>query len=33
VLGKGLFAPDNADGVSFIEVTAGTGEGWVEIEK
>jgi hypothetical protein len=33
VSGNGLFAPDNADGVAFAEVTARTGEGRVEIEE
>jgi len=32
VLGQGLFAPSNADGLSFAEVTAHTGEGRVDIE-
>lgn len=32
VLGQGLFSPGNADGLSFAEVTADTGEGLVEIE-
>jgi hypothetical protein len=32
VLGEDLFAPGNADGLSFVEVTAGTGEGRVEID-
>jgi len=32
VLGRGLFAPGNADGLSFAEVTAHTGEGRVKIE-
>lgn len=32
VLGQGLFAPGNAEGLAFAEVTARTGEGRVEIE-
>ena len=32
VLGEGLFAPGNVDGLSFVEVTAGTGEGRVEVD-
>lgn len=32
VLGQGLFAPGNADGLRFVEVTAETGEGRVDIE-
>lgn len=31
VRGRGLFAPDNEDGQAFVEVTARTGEGRVEI--
>ena len=33
VLGKGLFAPGNAEGLAFAEVTALTGRGLVEIHK
>jgi len=33
VRGQGLFAPDNADGLSFTEVTARKGEGRIEIEE
>jgi hypothetical protein len=32
VLGQGLFAPGNADGVRFVEVTTETGQGRVDIE-
>ncbi len=32
VLGQGLFAPGNPDGLAFAGVTARTGEGRVEIE-
>ncbi len=31
VLGEGLFAPGNPDGTAFVEVTAATGEGRVDI--
>jgi hypothetical protein len=31
VLSQGLFAPGNPDGLAFVEVTARTGEGRVEI--
>jgi len=32
VLGRGLFAPDNPEGLRFVETTASTGEGRVDIE-
>lgn len=32
VLGRGLFAPDNPEGLRFVEATASTGEGRVDIE-
>jgi hypothetical protein len=32
VLAEGMFAPDNPDGTAFVEVTAATGEGRVEVD-
>jgi hypothetical protein len=33
VLDEGLFAPGNSAGAAFVETTAATGEGRVEVEK